>query len=160
MKRKLLTRNQTSILYSILGEIESRCGRKVTITDLFNSILQENIFASMTVRVNAMHNKKMQQNTYARLKKELKVFKGQVQSNGLLYTAIVGVKNKIELQDLLSLTTVQLNRWKLSTTPLHLNVVIESPGSFFRFPENKRGRPSKEDYTILNNVTPIAGDYL
>ena len=157
MKRKLLTRNQTGILYSILDEMETRCGHKITVTDLFNSILQDTIFFSMAAKVKIMYSKKVQEETYARLKKELKVFKGPVQSNGLLYTAIVGVKNKIELRDLLSLTTVQVNQWKLSTTPLHLKVVIEAPGKFFRFPENKRGRPSKEDYTILNNASPATG---
>lgn len=159
MKRKLLTRKQTGILYSILDEMETRCGYKITITELLNSILQEPIFVAMTSRINAIHNKKLQQETYGRLKKELKVFKGIVFSNGLLYTVIVGVKNKPELQDLLKLTTIQVNRWKLSTTPLHLSVVIKAPGKFFRFPENKRGRPSKDDYTILNNVSPLTGEY-
>lgn len=157
MKRKLLTRNQTNILYSILDEMETRCGYKITVTEFLNSILQDTILFSMAARIKIIRNKKTQEETYARLKKELKVFKGTVYSNGLPYTVIVGVKNKIELRDLLNLTTVQSNQWKLSTTPLHLNVVIEAPGKFFKFPESKRGRPSKENYTILTNVLPAGG---
>jgi len=155
MKRKLLTCKQTSILYSILDEMETRCGYKITVTEFLKSTLQDTIFVSMASKIKIIHDKKMQEESYTRLKKELKVFKGPVQSNGLPYIAIVGVKSRPDLRDLLNLTTVQLNKWKLSTTPLHLNVVIEAPGKFFKFPESKRGRPSKDDYTMLNNVKDV-----
>jgi len=151
MKRKLLTRKQTSLLFSILEEMETRTGQKISTTDLLNSLLIESILGLTEKRLREICVKKIQELNYTHLKKELRVFKGQVMANGLAHTAIIGVKKKCDLQQLLGLNTLQITQWKLSNTAIHLEVAITAPGKFFILLEGKRGRPSKEDFTLLTS---------
>jgi hypothetical protein len=131
--------------------MKTRTEKKISTTDLLNSLLYEEVFILVEKRIKELYNKKMQELNYASLKKELKVFKGQLVANGLMHTAIIGVKKKCELQQLLDLNTVQITQWKQSNTLIHLEVAITAPGKFFILSEGKRGRPGKEDFSLLSS---------
>lgn len=155
MKRRLLTKNQTSLLQSILELLKSKTDHPMLITDFLNGCLCQSIINSLSERISVAHISQDKELTLAKLRKEMKVYQGEVLSNGLPYKAIVAVKNKNELKRLLGVTRVSNSTWQQSLKPVHLEIAIKEPGKFFGCPEPKRGRPNQDSYIVLKNVSFI-----
>jgi hypothetical protein len=157
MARKLLTINQTNFIKAIRAELHARLGKEVTITDIFNAILNNSMLTSISLRIKFAHEQKEKIDTIKKNRKEYNVYQGEVLSNGILYRAIIAARNKQQIQSLLVIDEREAIKWTKSVCPSHYDIALTAPGTFFGSLSTQRGRPSSSHYNKLTNVKPIKG---
>jgi hypothetical protein len=154
MKRRLLTKHQTIILQSIIDTIKQKTGLDVLVTDFLDACLYKSIMTLISEKVVIIKNDTAAQLQLNKLKRECKVYKGNVLSNGLHYKVIIAIKNKDELCKLFNIERLY-DDWEITNNKIHIEVATREPGEFYACPEPKKGRPSIDNYFTITNVTPI-----
>ena len=158
MKNRLLTSTQTEYIYAVRDTLETKLKQPVNMSEILISCMSETVITALAGRLRRMYDEKTNKAELNAYKKNLKVYKGHVLSNGLLRNAIVAVKNKKELKRILPMRQKQLNQWRLSSDLIHFDAAIREPHRFFTSDPDKKGRPCIENYTALSNVLPVKSD--
>lgn len=155
MVRRLLTKNQTRIIDFLRDELTRRTQHETSFTDILDSCVSEPVIALMVEKLTKDNVKRDRNRELELNRKGNKVYHGIVQANGLAYRAIVAVRDKAELKRLLDMNTSQLNTWKMTDNAVHVDVAITQPRKFFICPNNKKGRPSRDSYSVVDNPKPV-----